>query len=260
MLSLSGRIALVTGAGPNIGRSIAVTLGRAGAIVVCNDLEGERARASADAVTAAGGKAVALAADISDPAQARSLIERAEREAGVVDVLVNNAGVTIPRSILTMSYAEWRKITAVVLDGMFLMSQAVARRLVELKKGGVIINIASTSGHRGRRNAIGYCTAKGGVLNFTRAMAQDLAPHGIRVNSVSPTKTGASVGALEGAGSRDFAEIPLGRLGRPQDQANAVLFLASDLAEFITGEDLRVDGGTLSTWGTRSQSEAFARN
>ena len=155
---------------------------------------------------------------------------------------------------MSMTYEEWRKVTSVVLDGTFLVSQAVAKHMIAAKKKGAIVNIASTSGHRGRKNAIAYCTAKGGILNFTRAMAQDLAPYGIRVNSVSPTKTGASVGAIESAAGRDFAEIPLGRLGRPQDQANAVLFLVSDLAEFITGVDLRVDGGTLSTWGTRSQA------
>jgi NAD(P)-dependent dehydrogenase (short-subunit alcohol dehydrogenase family) len=250
---LNGRIALVTGAGPNIGRTIASTLAAAGAIVVCNDLKPAFADAAAEAINRTGGKAFAMPADISDPQQARDLVERASREVGLVDILVNNAGTTIPRSILSMTFEEWRKVHGVVLDGTFVVSQEVARRLVEAKAPGAIVNIASTSGHRGRKNAIGYCTAKGGILNMTRAMALDLAPYGIRVNSVSPTKTGQSVGAIESAASRDFAEIPLGRLGDPQDQANAVLFLASGLASFVTGEDIRVDGGTLATWGTRSQ-------
>ncbi len=258
MISLDNRVALVTGAGPNIGRAIAVTLAKAGATVVCNDLKPEHAEASAAAVKQAGGKAIALAADIADPAQAEKMVARAAREAGAIDILVNNAGITIPRNLMSMTYEEWRKVTSVVLDGTFLVSQAVAKRMIAEKKKGAIVNIASTSGHRGRKNAIAYCTAKGGILNFTRAMAQDLAPYGIRVNSVSPTKTGASVGAIESVASRDFAEIPLGRLGHPQDQANAVLFLVSDLAEFITGVDLRVDGGTLSTWGTRSQANMAA--
>src|SRR5258706_602308 len=143
---LSGRVALVTGAGPNIGRAIAATLARAGATVWCNDLK----------------------PDLADAA------------------------------------------------------------------------------------------AKGGILNFTRALAIECAPHKIRVNSVSPTKTGASVGAVESAGARSFDEIPLGRLGQPQDHANAVLFLVSDDASFITGIDLSVDGGKLATWGTRSQTDPTA--
>lgn len=250
---LNGRVALVTGAGPNIGCTIASTLASAGATVVCNDLNPALAEAAADAINRAGGRAFAIPADISEPQQARGLVERASREAGLVDILVNNAGTTIPRSILSMTFEEWRKVHGVVLDGTFVVSQEVAKRLVAAKTPGAIVNIASTSGHRGRKNAIGYCAAKGGILNMTRAMALDLAPYGIRVNSVSPTKTGQSVGAIESAAARDFSEIPLGRLGDPKDQANAVLFLASDLASFITGEDIRVDGGTLATWGTRSQ-------
>jgi NAD(P)-dependent dehydrogenase (short-subunit alcohol dehydrogenase family) len=258
MISLRDRVALVTGAGPNIGRAITVTLAKAGATVVCNDLKGDLAEASAQAVKNAGGKAIAVAADIAQPAEAEKLVAQASAQVGTIDILVNNAGVTIPRNLMSMTFEEWRKVTSVVLDGTFLVSQAVAKRLIAAKKRGTIVNIASTSGHRGRKNAIAYCTAKGGILNFTRAMAQDLAPFGIRVNSVSPTKTGASVGAIESVAARDFSEIPLGRLGLPQDQANAVLFLVSDLAEFITGIDLRVDGGTLATWGTRSQPNMAA--
>ena len=256
LAKLDERTALVTGAGPNIGRTIAVTLAKAGARVICNDLTEDLAEAAAEAVRAEGGKAIAIAADISDADQVSKLVERASREAGVIDILVNNAGLTIPKNIVTMSYAEWRNVMGVILDGAFLVSQAVAKRLIESKRPGAIVNIASTSGHRGRKNAIAYCSAKGGILNFTRAMAMDLAPHGIRVNSVSPTKTGQSVGAIESAQARDFAEIALGRLGHPQDQANAVLFLASDDSAFVTGEDIRVDGGSLATWGTRSQPNA----
>ena len=253
MISLDGRVALITGAGPNIGGVIAATLAEAGATVVCNDLVPALAEEAAAAIRARGGRAFVAAGDISDPETARAIVASASDQAGLVDILVNNAALTIPRSLMSMSIEEWRKIMKVTLDGNFLMSQEVARRLIAAGRPGAIVNIASTSGHRGRRNAIGYCTAKGGVLNLTRAMAQDLAPHRIRVNSVSPTKTGRSVGAIESAASRDFSEIPLGRLGDPQDQANAVLFLASDRASFITGEDIRVDGGSLSTWGTRSQ-------
>jgi NAD(P)-dependent dehydrogenase (short-subunit alcohol dehydrogenase family) len=255
MYDLKGRVALVTGAGPNIGRAIAATLAGAGATVLCNDLKGDIAAASAQAASGKGGKAVPLPFDITDPDAVERAVEAATRQHGPIDVLVNNAGVTVPKSILTMSVEEWRLVTRVIQDGAFHCSRAVAKRLIAAKKRGAIVNIASTTGHRGRKNAIAYATAKGGILNFTRALAMDLAPHGIRVNSVSPTKTGASVGAIESAGARNFDEIPLGRLGEPQDHANAVLFLASDAASFITGIDLRVDGGTLATWGTRSQAD-----
>ena len=124
---------------------------------------------------------------------------------------------------------------------------------------GVVVNIASTSGHRGRKNALPYVTAKAAILNFTRALAVELARHGIRVNSVSPTKTGHGVTGLERADSRSFDEIPLGRLGRSQEQADAVLFLCSEQAAFITGEDIRVDGGALASWGTRSHGGPTAR-
>jgi len=239
---------------------IAMTLARAGAKVICNDLHSAPADATAQTILGEGGSAIAISGDVSNPDHASRIVAQAMDKFGTVDILVNNAGITIPRSILTMSLEEWKKVQSVILDGAFLMSQAVAKEMVAQKCRGSIVNIASTSGHLGRKNAIGYCTAKGGILNMTRAMAQDLAPYGIRVNSVSPTKTGVSVGALEKSTERDFSEIPLGRLGAPQDQANAVLFLASDASSFITGEDLRVDGGTLSTWGTRSQPQSLVAN
>jgi NAD(P)-dependent dehydrogenase (short-subunit alcohol dehydrogenase family) len=255
MHDLSGRIALVTGAGPNIGRAIATTLSAAGATVLCNDIRPQLAEETAT-FACANGKAFALPFDITDPEQVEASIDDATRRFGVIDILVNNAGVTVPKSLLTISLEEWRLVTRVIQDGSFLCSRAVARRMIEGSKPGAIVNIASTTGHRGRKNAIAYATAKGGILNFTRALAVELAPHKIRVNSVSPTKTGASVGAIEQATARSFDEIPLGRLGQPQDHANAVLFLVSNAAAFITGIDLRVDGGALATWGTRSMPDA----
>lgn len=253
MLELHGKVALVTGAGPNIGVAIARRLAAAGARVACNDVDAERAEAAAAAIRADGGDAIAVPGDITDPQAVAAFVQRTVDVYGGIDILVNNAAITVPKSLLTISYEEWCRNTDIILNGTFLVSQAVAKQMVAQGRGGAIVNIASTSGHRGRANAIAYCTAKGGILNLTRAMACDLAPYRIRVNSVSPTKTGASVGGLESAGARDTREILLGRLGHPEDQAAAVLFLVSDAAAFITGEDLRVDGGSLATWGTRSQ-------
>jgi NAD(P)-dependent dehydrogenase (short-subunit alcohol dehydrogenase family) len=255
MYDLSGRVALVTGAGPNIGRAIASALAEAGAFVLCNDVKPEVAEASARAVAARTDRAEPMPGDITDPAEVARMVDGAVAKHGPIRILVNNAGISIPKGLLTMSHAEWQRNLRVVLDGAFLMSQAVARHLIAAKQPGVIVNIASTSGHRGRRNAIAYTTAKAGILNFTRSAAVELARHGIRVVSVSPTKTGAALAGTDSAATRDFSEIPIGRGGQPEDHARAVVFLASDAAAFITGEDLRVDGGTLATWGTKSHAD-----
>jgi NAD(P)-dependent dehydrogenase (short-subunit alcohol dehydrogenase family) len=212
-----------------------------------------RARDTAGHIERAGGRALAVGADITDPVQVRMMVERVAERFGGIDILVNNAAITIPKGLLQIGLDEWMRNLDVILTGTFLCSRSVAEVMVRQGRGGCIVNIASTSGHRGRANALAYCTAKGGILNMTRAMAMDLAPHRIRVNSVSPTKTGASVGGLEREGERSFDEIPWGRLGRASDQAHAVLYLVSDEADFVTGVDLRVDGGALATWGARTK-------
>jgi len=247
-IRLHGKTALVTGAGPNIGREIARTLAAAGARVGCNDIDTSRAEAAAEAVRQTGEQSVAVPADITREEQAERMVEQVVKAFGGLDILVNNAGVTVPRGLLETGLEDWNRVVSVILTGTFLVSRAAARQMVQQGRGGAIVNIASTSGHRGRAGAMAYCAAKGGILNMTRAMAMDLVRYGIRVNSVSPTKTGESVGGLQPAGERFFADIPMGRLGRPSDQARAVLFMASDDAEFITGADLRVDGGSLATW------------
>jgi NAD(P)-dependent dehydrogenase (short-subunit alcohol dehydrogenase family) len=254
-MKLEGRTAVVTGAGPNIGQEICRVLAGEGARVACNDVDKARAEAAAEAVRKAGAQALALPGDITEPEQVRTMVGRVLDAFGRIDILVNNAAITIPKGLLDISLDEWRRNIDIILTGTFLMSRAVAEAMVKVRRG-TIVNIASTSGHRGRANALAYCTAKGGILNMTRAMAVDLAPYGIRVNSVSPTKTGVSVGGLEAAGERSFDEIPLGRLGRPRDQALAVLYIVSDDAEFVTGLDLRVDGGALATWGARTRFDA----
>src|SRR5262245_13418938 len=159
-------------------------------MVLCNDLKPEIAVAAAKAANdsakahagagGSGGKAFALPFDITAAGAVERAIDAASREHGTIDILVNNAGVTVPKSILTVSVEEWRRVTRVIQDGAFHCSRAVAKRLVAANKPGAIVNIASTTGHRGRKNAIAYATAKGGILNFTRALAIDLAPHKIR--------------------------------------------------------------------------------
>ena len=259
-MRLDGRVALVTGTGPNIGRMIAATLAEAGARVACNDIDAESAEACAASIRDAGGQAVGAAGDVSDESSVEAVVQQVVDAFGGVDILVNNAAVTQPKGLLETSIEEWTQVISVNLTGPFLMSRAVARQMVRQGRGGSIVNIASTSGHRGRADALAYCSSKGGVLNMTRAMAMDLAPHGIRVNSVTPTKTGVSVGALESATDRFFAEIPMERLGKPEEQAQAVLFLASEAASFSTGIDVRVDGGALATWGLQPAAIATFQN
>ena len=258
-MKLKGRTALVTGAGPNIGQEICSVLAGAGANVACNDVDPARAKASAGRIEGEGGKALAVPGDITDPAQVKAMVERTAEHFGGIDILVNNAAITIPKGLLHISLEDWRRNLDIILTGTFLCSRYVAEVMVRQGRGGTIVNIASTSGHRGRANALAYCTAKGGILNMTRAMAMDLVPHRIRVNSMSPTKTGVSVGGLEAEGEREFGEIPWGRLGRPRDQALAVLYLVSDDADFVTGIDLRVDGGALATWGSRTKFDQPGR-
>ena len=166
---------------------------------------------------------------------------------GHIDILVNNAAITSSPGLLDEDLATFRKVVDVILAGTFNCTQHVAKQMVAQGTGGAIVNVASTSGHRGKAGAIAYQSAKAGILNFSRACAIELAPHGIRVNSLTPTQTGMPVG---GKPARPDTEVPLsvprGRWGKPRDQAQAVLFLVSDNADFITGADLPVDGGNLA--------------
>ncbi|MDP6178810.1 MAG: SDR family oxidoreductase [Desulfatiglandales bacterium] len=244
-LKLKGISAVVTGTGPNIGQAIAKTLAREGCRVVCNDLDMSQARKVAQKINDAGGTAIAIQADISKTSQVKAMMEKAVAEFGGIDILVNNVAVAIPKGLLDISEEEWRRGIDVTLTGTFLCSKYAAQSMVDQKKRGRIVNIASTSGHRGRKNAVAYCAGKGGILNLTRAMAMDLAPYGIRVNSVSPTRTGI---ALAYGKPHDASGVPLGRSGRPEDQAEAVLFMVSNEADFVTGTDLLVDGGSIATW------------
>ncbi|MBI4283830.1 MAG: SDR family oxidoreductase [Chloroflexi bacterium] len=250
-MSLDGRVALVTGTGPNIGQEIACTLAANGAKVVCLDLALERAQSCAQKITKAGGSATAVAADITKPADVEKAVKAAASAFGGLHILVNNAAITAHEGLLDAKVESWRQVIDVILTGAFLCSQYAAKQMIAQGSGGAIVNIASTSGHRGSGGAIAYATAKGGILNLTRAMAIGLAKHKIRVNSVTPTQTGTAVGGGRSRGEGEPPKnIPLGRWGRPIDQAQAVLFLVSPEADFITGIDLPVDGGILAYFPT----------
>jgi NAD(P)-dependent dehydrogenase (short-subunit alcohol dehydrogenase family) len=247
---LEGQVAVVTGTGPNIGGMIARTLAENGAKVVCIDFMGERAEAAAAGIREAGGEALAVSCDISKPEEVDAAFKKAVADYGGVHILVNNAAANTEAGILDVTLDEWHWVHSIILDGVMLCSQAAARQMVAQGVGGAIVNIASTTGHRGKAGFISYATAKGGVLQMTRSMAMDLAPYRIRVNSVTPTQTGTSRGSLPGADgigrTAKPKNIPLGRWGEPDDQAQAVLFLASPNSSFVTGENINVDGGLLA--------------
>jgi NAD(P)-dependent dehydrogenase (short-subunit alcohol dehydrogenase family) len=259
-MKLEGKIAIVTGTSPNIGAGIAGGLADEGATVVCVDVVADNATQCADWLTGRGQTALGITCDVTDESQVEAMVRRVRETYGGVDVLVNNAGILGGLGVLEMPLERWTRQLAVNLTGTFLCTKHVARLMVEGKRKGSIIVIASTAAHQGQAGNIAYCTSKSGLLNFTRAAAMDLVEHGIRVNSLTPTATDASEGHDRAvawgrsrpehrAGMLDFPRmIPLGALPSPRHYARAAVFLASDDAEMITGLDLRVDAGAIAKY------------
>jgi NAD(P)-dependent dehydrogenase (short-subunit alcohol dehydrogenase family) len=259
-MKLAGKVAIVTGTSPNIGGGLAQGLADEGARVVCVDVVPDNAEQCAAWITKRGGEALGIVADTTDEAQVEAMVARVRDTYGGVDILVNNAGILGGESVLDMPLDRWTRQIAVNLTGTFLCTKHVARLMVAQGRRGSIVVIVSTAGHQGQVGNIGYCTSKSGLLNFTRAAAMDLARHGIRVNSLTPTATDADEGverAVEWGRPRaerrtrllDFAKmIPGGALPSPRHYARAAVFLASDDAEMITGFDLRVDAGAIAKY------------
>jgi NAD(P)-dependent dehydrogenase (short-subunit alcohol dehydrogenase family) len=241
-MKLSDQVAIVTGAGRNIGEDISKVLAAEGAKVAVVDLDKGRADSVALAIEKAGGSALGCIADVSKEADVAALVEAVVKRWGRIDILINNAAISDNKSILDITKAQWDAVMAVTLTGPFLMSQHVARQMVAQGGGGKIVNVGSTSGLYGRSRAVAYSAAKGGVINLTRAMAVQLAPHRIRVNGVIPNKIGSPVGKDEFDPTRPVVNL-IGRPGVPLDMARAVLFLVSEDSDFIAGTMLFVDGG-----------------
>ena len=234
--SLAGRVALVTGASRGIGRAIALELARAGAEVVVGYRTGsEAAEALAREI---GGRAVR--ADVADPAQAARLVE----EAGELDVLVNNAGLTRDGLIARMTDEDWRVVLDTNLGGVFHTCRAAARGMMRRRRGA-IVNLTSVVGIHGNPGQTNYAASKAGIIGFTKSLARELASRGVRVNAVAPGYIQTALTEVLPADVRQaiLANTPLGRLGTPEDVAGAVRFLCSDEASFVTGAVLLVDGG-----------------
>jgi 3-oxoacyl-[acyl-carrier protein] reductase len=244
-MKLENKVAIVTGAGRNIGESISHTFAGEGAKVVVVDLDAGRAEDVAGAIKNGGGEAIAIVANVADEDAVKGLVAGTIDAFGRVDILINNVAISDNQHILEITKEDWDRVIAVTLTVPFLMGKYVAQQMVDQGDGGVIINVASTSGWRGRPRALAYTAAKGGVINLTRSMAVQLAPHKIRVNSISPNKIGSPVGKEEFDPTRPVKNLA-GRPGEPEDMANAALFLASDDSAFVWGENLFVDGGTMA--------------
>src|SRR5215470_3297822 len=256
----SERTVLITGAGSGIGRAAAETLARQGARVAVADINQANAEETARAIRHAGGEATAFAADVSRRASVDALVAAVRQKYGPVEVLVNNAGIALPSmSIVDVEPAAWRRVLDVNLKSMLFCCQAVVPGMIEAR-GGRIVNTGSTAAKVPRWEIGAYCVSKAAVLHFTRCLAMELAQHGITVNAVGPGATITNLrqnsGVPERPGDAEARRqsqlagdmrtfrigVPLGRLGEPQDQADAIVFLASDDASYISGECLYVDG------------------
>ena len=244
-MKLEGQVAIVTGGGRNIGEAVAQVLAEEGARVAIIDLDRARGAHVAAALGEMGREAIALAADVSKGAEVADAVAATVRRCGRIDILVNNVAISDNKTILDITEEEWDRVMAVTLKSQFLMAKHVAAQMVAQGPGGRIVNIGSTSGHRGRSRAVAYSAAKGGVANLTRAMAVQLAPYGIRVNSISPNKTGSPVGRDEFDPTRPITNL-VKRPGQPVETARAVLFLVSDDSSFVLGENIFVDGGVMA--------------
>jgi 2-dehydro-3-deoxy-D-gluconate 5-dehydrogenase len=242
LLSLDGRVAIVTGAGHGLGLAAAARLAEAGAAVVLNDLDASRVEASAASLREAGRDAIAVAGDVADADAVDVLVARSVEAHARVDVLVNNAGIWPREPFLEADPGLWRRTLDVNLTGQLLVARAVARRLVEQGDGGAIVNIASIAATVPHPDdLVAYGASKAGVVNATRTLAKALAPHGIRVNAILPG--GMETPGVQGTPRRQGSDIPLGHRADPDEVATAVLFLASPLAAYVTGAELVVDGG-----------------
>ena len=243
--ALSGKVAIITGAGKNIGKAIALRLAADGAAVVAN---GRSDRTILDEtvaeIRAAGGRAIPCLADVSKPEAVAAMVQAAVAEFGGVDIAVGNAGLRRQTPFLEMSFAEWREILSVALDGAFLLAKASAPEMIK-RGGGTLIGLSGISHHAGAIGRSHVNASKGGLEGLMRGLARELAPHNITANCVAPgsidTVRGASAGGPGGRGN--IGAIPVGRQGRPEEIAAMVRFLAGPEGRYITGQTIHVNGG-----------------
>ncbi|MDD4237709.1 MAG: 3-oxoacyl-[acyl-carrier-protein] reductase [Desulfotomaculaceae bacterium] len=242
---LSNRVAIITGASRGIGRAIALAMAKAGADVVVNYARNDAAAAEvADLIRATGRKVLLFQADVADPEAADNLIQAAQTEFGRVDILVNNAGINRDNLVLRMKDEDWDAVLSVNLKGAFNCARAAARFMVK-NQYGRIINISSVVGLTGNFGQANYAAAKAGLLGLTKALAKELCSRNITVNAVAPgfINTEMTAGLPEKVTEKLLAQIPMKRFGEPEDVAGLAVFLATDIAKYITGQTIAADGG-----------------
>jgi 3-oxoacyl-[acyl-carrier protein] reductase len=243
MLDLNGKVAIVTGASRGIGRAIAATLAARGALVVAA-ARGENASDTVAAITAAGGRAERATVDVTDTASVDAVVSGVVGTHGRIDILVNNAGITRDQLMLRMKRDDWDQVIATNLTSAFTCAQAVVKPMVK-QRSGRIISVSSVVGQTGNAGQANYAASKAGLIGFSKALARELASRNITVNVVAPglVETDMTRAIADKAQGDWAAQIPLGRIGTPDDIAMAVCFLASDEASYITGHVLSVNGG-----------------
>ena len=242
---LDGKTALVTGASRGIGRAIALCLAAEGARVAINYAGNVRAAEEVKtAIEAAGGTAILCQADIADSSAVEAMVANVVKEFGTIDILVNNAGITRDTLLMRMKDEDFAKVLNTNLKGVFYCTKAVSKLMMK-KRSGRIVNMASVVGLVGNAGQTNYAAAKAGVIGFSKSAAKELASRGITVNVVAPGFIGTDMtaGLPESVKEKMLTDIPLGRMGEAEDVANAVLFLASEQASYITGQVVNVDGG-----------------
>lgn len=246
MLGLKDKVVIVTGSGRGIGKSVAMKFAEAGSKIVISDLNEADIEQTVKEIKAKGVDAIGIKANVSLAADCENLINKAKETFGSLDVLVNNAGITKDNLLIRMEESEWDAVMNVNLKGVFNCTKAAVKIMMKQKYGN-IINIASVVGIMGNAGQCNYSASKGGVIAFTKTIAREYANRNIKVNAVAPgfIDTAMTKAIPEKERETLIAQIPLKRLGQPEDIANACLFLASDLASYVTGQALVVAGGML---------------
>jgi glucose 1-dehydrogenase len=256
MMRLQNKVAIITGAATGIGKGIAEVFIQEGAAVTIDYVHGQQADAEAavEELRKAGGRALAVEADVTKPDQVNALVERTVAEFGRLDIFVNNAGIETKVPFVDVGLDLWDKVIAVNLTGPFLCSQAAARQMIAQNGGGRIINISSVHEDLPMPTNVPYCASKGGLRMMMRTACVELAPHGITVNNIGPgavdTPMDAPLKAHPEQMAQLLSEIPVGRMGQPQEIGHLAAYLASDEAAYVTGSTFFIDGGMLRQAGS----------
>jgi len=249
-MDLLNKIAIVTGARRGMGKIHALALAKRGAKVVVSDISLKDCKKVMREIEKIGGGALAIKCDISQKREVEEMVKKTVKKFGKIDILINNAGILQRKPFLKLTEEEWNKTIDINLKGYFLCSQVVAKEMIKQKSGGVIVNVASVAAIKGFKNLSHYCASKGGIVVLTEAMALELAPYNIRVNAIAPGRINTAMDDTlkkePKTREKILSQIPLHRIGNPEEVSNLVIFLASDEVSYITGSTVVIDGGWMA--------------